>query len=94
LEILLVFIALILAVSFFIFNGKKYKVKNTAVKKEEIIAQYENSLQQILKKYENDKSKQIEEKKLFLQKCNSELSRNIFFTHEESIKIIERLLKI
>lgn len=93
-EILLVFIALILAVSFFIFNGKKYKVKNTAVKKEEIIAQYENSLQQILKKYENDKSKQIEEKKLFLQKCNSELSRNIFFTHEESIKIIERLLKI
>jgi len=94
LEVLLIFIILILVISFFLFSNKNSKVKNTAVKKEEIILEYEHNLQKILRKYENNKSKQIEEKKLFLQQCNSELSRNIFFTHEESIKVIERLLKI
>jgi len=75
---------------FFVFSNKNGKIKNTTVKKEEIILQYENELKQILKKHESNKEKRLQEKKIFLQKCNSELSRNIFFTHEESVKIIQR----
>jgi len=36
----------------------------------------------------------MEQKKIFLQQCNSELSRNIFFTSDETVKIIEKLLKV
>jgi len=93
-EIIILILLLIFIGIFYIVSQKNCKIKNTAVKKEEIITQYKNDLEKLLKKYEGDRSKQVEQKKLFLQKTNSELSRNIFFTHEESVKIIERLLKI
>ena len=83
-----------MVIGFFVFGQKNYQVKNSAVKKEEIITQYEDELKSLLSKYKNDKTIQLKEKKLFLRNCNSELSRNIFFTHEETVKIIERLLKI
>jgi len=69
------------------------EIKKPAIKKEEIILQYEKELETILEQYKNNKNKQLEEKKKFLQRCNSELSRNIFFTEEESINIIKRLLQ-
>jgi len=75
----------------FLFSKKNSNVKNTAVKKEEIIAQYETKLLTLLKQHKNDKTKQIEQKKIFMQHCNSELSRNIFFTREESVKILQKL---
>ncbi|MGB5867598.1 MAG: hypothetical protein WBG69_06980 [Arcobacteraceae bacterium] len=81
-------------VLFFIVSKKSYKIKNSAIKKEEIIQQYENDLKNILSQYTDDKTKQIEEKKIFLQNCNSELSRNIFFTQEESLQILQRLSKL
>lgn len=81
-------------VLFFIVSKKSYKIKNSAIKKDEIIAQYENDLKKILSQYDDDKTKQIEEKKIFLQNCNSELSRNIFFTQEESLQILQRLSKL
>jgi len=93
LEIFVVLV-LILSFGFYFITKKNYKVKNTAIKKEEIILGYENKLRDILSQFANDKAKQIEKKKIFLRNCNSELSRNIFFTHEESVKIIERLIKL
>lgn len=92
-EIFLVLIFFIL-LAFFYKSQKNLKIRNSRDKKEEIVNNYEKKLQTLLKKHENDKTKQKEEKKIFLQHCNSELSRNIFFTNEEAIKVIEKLLKI
>lgn len=83
-----------LVVAFFILKKRKYKIKDKELKKQEIILNYENNLRTILEKNKNNKPQQLEEKKLFLLQCNQELSRNIFFTPEESKKIIENLLKI
>lgn len=92
-EIFLVLIFFIL-LAFFYKSQKNLKIRNSTDKKEEIVDNYINELQSLLKEYENDKIKQREEKKIFLQHCNSELSRNIFFTNEETVKVIEKLLKI
>jgi len=89
--LILIFMALLF---FFYKSQQKLKIKNSASKKIEIIQNYEQELKILLHKFENDKTKQIEEKKAFLQNCNSELSRNIFFSNEEAIKVIEKLLKI
>ncbi len=87
-------IIIFFVILFFIVSKKSYKIKNSVIKKDEIIAQYENDLKKILSKYNDDKIKQIEQKKIFLQNCNSELSRNIFFTQEESLQILQRLSKL
>ena len=89
--LILIFIALLF---FFYKSQQKLRIKNSASKKIEIIQNYEKQLKILLIKFENDKAKQLEEKKAFLQNCNSELSRNIFFSNEEAIKVIEKLLKI
>jgi hypothetical protein len=92
LEIVLIILILIV-IGILLFNQSNSPTKKPAVKKEEIIIQYEKDLEKILLKYNDDKPLQIQEKKKFLQNCNSELSRNIFFTHDEAVKVIERLLK-
>lgn len=92
LEIILIILILIV-IGVLFFNQSSSETKNPIVKKEEIIEEYERDLQTILEKYRDDKPRQVQEKKIFLQNCNSELSRNIFFTEQESIEIIKRLLK-
>jgi len=92
-EFIVIFL-ITLIVAFFIIKKRKYKIKDSIQKKEEIINVYENDLRIIIEKNKHNQSKLLEEKKLFLLKCNNELSRNIFFTAEESKKIIENLLKI
>ena len=92
-EIVLILIFFILLI-FFYKSQQKHKIKNNDIKRLEIIQDYEKQLKILLKKFENDKTKQLEEKKIYLQNCNSELSRNIFFSNEEAIKVIEKLLKI
>jgi len=92
-EFIVIFL-ITLIVAFFIIKKRKYKIKDSIQKKEEIINAYENDLRIIIEKNKHNQSKLLEEKKLFLLKCNNELSRNIFFTAEESKKIIENLLKI
>ena len=68
--------------------------KSTGLKKSEIIAQYEDELTKLLIKYENNKDEKLQQKKIYLQKCSSELSRNIFFTPEESKDIIQKLASL
>ena len=68
-----------------------YKIKQTATKKTEIITHYEKELKTILEQYSDDKVMQLEQKKQYLKQCNEELSRNIFFTKEESLKIVQKL---
>lgn len=78
----------------FLFSKKNYKIKNKTLKKEEIVQEYEYNLKNILAKYSTNKNEQIKQKKIFLQNCNNELSRNIFFTEEEAIIVIQRLSKL
>ncbi|MEA3383373.1 MAG: hypothetical protein U9Q20_01670 [Campylobacterota bacterium] len=92
---IVVVIFLIIGVIFLVIQqGDSTPTKNTALKKEEIIQKYEDDLKDILTKYENNQSKQIEQKKLYLQKCSSEFSRNIFFSESEAKQIIQKLAKL
>lgn len=86
-------ICIFFIVLFFIVSKKSYKTKNTLATKEKIIQTYENELKKILSA-SDDKKEKTQQKKLFLQKCNSELSRNIFFTEKEAIQVIQRLSRI
>ncbi len=87
-------ISLFLILIFLIFNKKSYRIKDQTLKKEEIIQEYEKNLKNILARYSTNKNEQLKQKKIFLQNCNKELSRNIFFTEEESILILQRLSKL
>ncbi len=75
-------------------NGSGVSVKSKALKKDEIIENYENELKKILLRYKDNKTKQIEQKKLFLQKCSSEFSRNMFFNEDEAKQIIQRFAQL
>jgi len=90
-----IFVFIILAITLFLFlQNKNNSVKNPVIKKEEIYTQYKKQLQSLLEKYKDNKTVQIEQKKIFLQNCNSELSRNIFFTQEESIQMLQKLSRL
>lgn len=89
-EFVVIFLAT-LVVAYIILRKTNHKIKQTAVKKNEIIDQYETELKSLLKQYDNDKITQLEQKKRYLKQCNDELSRNIFFTKEESSQIIQKL---
>jgi len=92
-EFVVIFLAT-LVVAYIVLRKTNHKLKQTAVKKEEIITQYESELKKLLQQYNNDSITQLEQKKRYLKQCNDELSRNIFFTAEESAKIIQKLANI
>ncbi len=92
-EFVVIFLAT-LVVAYIILRKTNHKLKQTAVKKEEIITQYETELKALLEQYNDDSITQLEQKKRYLKQCNDELSRNIFFTAEESAKIIQKLANI
>ena len=90
---------LIISVGFLIIFSKGLTAhakttKSPKIKKDEIIEKYKNELEDILKRYQNNKDEQIAQKKLFLQKVTSELSRNIYFSKEENKQIIEKLASL
>jgi uncharacterized membrane-anchored protein YhcB (DUF1043 family) len=86
-------VILILTILVGILKGKR-KTKSQIVKKHEIYENYKAQLEDILEKYKDNPSIKIEQKKLFLQKCNSQLSRNIFFDEIQAKQIISKLAKL
>ncbi|MEA3498993.1 MAG: hypothetical protein U9R16_08040 [Campylobacterota bacterium] len=93
--VIVILILALIIVGFLIYlNNSKANHKSSIVKKHEIIEQYEDELKTILDKYQNDDKRRVDEKKLFLQKCSSELSRNIFFDPKESKQIIMKLASL
>ncbi len=84
-------VILISIVLFFIFKDKgSFSVRSKTVKKEEISQNYINELKDILSSCDT-KEEKIAQKKIFIQKTNSELSRNIFFSEEESKDLLKKL---
>lgn len=92
-ELLFIFLAIIV-VGYLVLHKTKHKLKETSQTKQEIIARYENELKTILEQYKDNNEVQKEQKALYLKKCNSELSRNIFFTPEESKEILQKLASL
>jgi hypothetical protein len=91
-EYLFIFLAVAFIAYLLLFKTKN-KIQETSVKKEQIILEYEKELQELLLKTDDPKE-QAQIKNKFLQKCNSELSRNIFFTQEESKQALQKLASI
>lgn len=94
-EIAVLLVLVVLGAAIFYFkNQSTQNHKSSAVKKTEIIENYENQIKEVLHRYKDDNTKQLEEKTKLLKQINSELSRNIFFTPEESKQVIQYLLTI
>ena len=89
-EFLFIFLAIIVT-GYLVLNKTKHKLKETAQTKQEIIQRYKSDLQIVLEQHKEDNEVQQKQKTLFLKKCNDELSRNIFFTPEESKEILKKL---
>jgi predicted negative regulator of RcsB-dependent stress response len=82
--ILLVFLTIIL-VALFVYKRRSTNQSNAIRKKSDIEQNYINIL----------KTKQSKEDKIsFIKQCNSELSRNIFFTKQEADSLIQRLIQL
>lgn len=89
--VLVIFLVLIIVLLFVLKDNRS--IKSPAIKKDEIIKEYERELRSILDCCSN-KDEMVKQKNIYLKKCSSELSRNIFFTAEESKKIIQKLAMI
>lgn len=68
--------------------------KPPAVKKEEIILQYEQQMKDLVSKYSSNNQVLTNEKIKLLKQINHELSMNLFFDEVESKQIIQKLSKI
>ena len=92
-ELLVIFLAIIV-VGYLVLHKTNHKLKATSQTKQEIITRYENELKTLLEECKNDSESCKEQKALYLKKCNDELSRNIFFTPEESKEILQKLAQL
>ncbi len=91
-EFAIIFIAVGFIAYFLLFKTKN-KIQETSTKKEQIVLQYEKELQKLLEEAQTPQE-QTKIKNHFLQKCNDELSRNIFFTQEESKQALHKLAQL
>ena len=87
----LILSAILTVVYLYFKKNKTIFIKPKAVKKEELIESYRVELLEILKKYEDNKELQLQEKLKFLKRVNYELSMNIFFEKEEARNLIQEL---
>lgn len=77
--------SIIIAIVTFMFRTKQIKIQNSIDKRIHIEETYLNNIKKL-----NSKEDRI----AYIKKCNSELSRNIFFTEEEANKLIQKLTSI
>lgn len=87
----LILSAILTVVYLYFKKNKTILIKPKVVKKEELIEGYRVELLEILKKYEDNKELQLQEKLKFLKRVNYELSMNIFFEKEEARNLIQEL---
>lgn len=92
-ELLFIFLAIIV-IGYLVLYKTRGRLKETAQTKREIITRYETELKNILEKYKDDSQTAKEQKSIYLKKTNEELSRNIFFTQDESKEILQKLANL
>ncbi|RLA79714.1 MAG: hypothetical protein DRG78_12390 [Epsilonproteobacteria bacterium] len=82
---MLILSSIVVIVITFIFRAKQIKIQNSIDKRDYIEKSYINELKKLSSK---------EEKLAYIKKCNSELSRNIFFTEQEAKTLIGKLINL
>ena len=75
-------------------RAKPQNIKDSGIKKEEIIKEYEEKMKKIILTYQGDANTLRQKQNEFLRQVNRELSRNIFFEADEIKSVLERLLKV
>ncbi len=90
---LLIFLVLLILV-FLVFKKTNTKDKISALKKEELIKQYEYEMLKIVSKYEKDKKLLSKKKIEFLKTASHELHNNIFFEETEAKSIVKKLAQM
>ncbi|MEA3353835.1 MAG: hypothetical protein U9Q33_08480 [Campylobacterota bacterium] len=93
-EVIVFLLTVLTAGALFYRRKDGSSIRSTALKKEDIVHNYEKELKELMAPYENDKKMQIKIKKEYLQKCNSELSRNVFFDEDEAKEVLEQLSQL
>lgn len=89
--LLIIAIILISIVLFFMFGSNSSTIIRTSPKKKEQIKDdYLAQLKKILNNC-STKEEKIAQKKIFMQKVNSELSRNIYFDETEAKELLKKL---
>lgn len=81
----------LLIIAFFLFNKPATQKKSSAIKKDELIKEYENKMQEIVLNYQNDKENLQIKKIQYLKIASHELHNNIFFDEHEAKEIIKKL---
>jgi len=77
-------------VKFFFFSPKTQK-KPAALKKSELISDYENQMQDVITLYSNDDETLKFEKMQLLKQISKELATNIFFDKQEVKELLHKL---
>ena len=90
-ELIAIFLLSII-IAFFLIKKKKKNVREVYKKKDLIVQDYKNQLKELLENSPKEDRAKI--KTDFLKKCNEELSRNIYFEHNEIHTVLNKLLKI
>ena len=87
-----ILIFLVLSVlAFFLLKRTNTNHKPSALKKNELIKQYEYEMLKLISKYEKDKDLLQHKKIEFLKTASNELHNNIFFDEHEAKAIIKKL---
>lgn len=89
-----IFVVVFLVLSFLVFFLLKRTNSNhkpSALKKEELIKQYEYEMMKLISKHEKDKELLQQKKIEFLKTASYELHNNIFFDEHEAKALIQKL---
>jgi Tfp pilus assembly protein PilO len=92
--LLILFVALAVLLFLYFFKNKSVNIKSKVIKKEELKENYKNQMITVLRKYDEDKTKQIQEKIKLLKQINAELSMNLFFDEQEAKDFLKELSNI
>ena len=82
---MLILSSIVVIIVTFIFRAKHIRIQKSIDKRAHIENMYTNEIKKLNLK---------EERVTYIKKCNSELSRNIFFTEKEANMLIQKLASI
>lgn len=92
--VVVILLLAIFGVAFVLFKSSgatNINTKATTLSKEQLELRYQNDLRKILAKYKDDQETQKIQKMIYLKNLNEELSRNIYFTHDDAKKLLSKL---
>ena len=71
--------------------ANSHDIRTKSEKQHELAAEYSRRVQEVLAPYADDREKMLEKKREILKVISMELSRNVFFDHNEIRSLISEL---